>query len=497
MIRLAGKREDSEPSPKGNTKKGVDSHLDLDHHPDGLDDMEVDDTSASSSNSVKSPGESRSSQAGIRVLIVAYTFPPWGGLGSLRTVHMANQLAAENDKVDVLTIRLPEPRPGQQFAPVPAYDRDSVALVSPGVKILRSYPGLLFILRPRLQSILRTAPGSRREIGLIKRFSLSIIRRLILPISSLEWIAWGLLAGCRMALRERYEVVYSTDNPVSCRIVGFFVKVVFSIPWVLYIGDPYSFGAVEQLRPHWRLGIDKVIDSLFLPHADRIIVNCEETMNGYLHRFPRLERERFQVITDGFDEKRYNSIESLPVDHFRIVYTGTLYAGSRDLDRFFRALPLLHTSPIEVVVAGTIDPSVKSMIDSLAMTHEVHTVGFQPHDKVVALQKGATVLLLAGWSAGYQIPGKVFEYFGARRPILAIRSDEMDLGAKLVEKQRRGIVVEDDLGKILAALEKLSSLWREGRLDGAFDLSELKEYSWGGLAPAFGSLLRELVGPSA
>jgi hypothetical protein len=79
---------------------------------------------------------------------------------------------------------------------------------------------------------------------------------------------------------------------------------------------------------------------------------------------------------------------------------------------------------------------------------------------------------------GYQVPAKLFEYFAAKRPILAIKYDEADIAGRLVEERNRGLVVQNRRDMILQALEQLYLLWKNNRLDTCFSLEEMPEFTW-------------------
>ena len=82
----------------------------------------------------------------------------------------------------------------------------------------------------------------------------------------------------------------------------------------------------------------------------------------------------------------------------------------------------------------------------------------------IALQRSADVLvLLTSPTLVWELPGKVFEYFGARRPILALAKDNE--AARLVEETGMlsfpQILVGDTL---LGGFQQLVQADRSGRL---------------------------------
>jgi glycosyltransferase involved in cell wall biosynthesis len=95
------------------------------------------------------------------------------------------------------------------------------------------------------------------------------------------------------------------------------------------------------------------------------------------------------------------------------------------------------------------------MIEDAGLERIVRHVGVLSRSDAIALQRSADVLvLLTSPSLVWELPGKVFEYFGARRPILALARDNE--AARLVEDTGTGwTVAPDDIDAIVARLKTL------------------------------------------
>jgi len=98
-------------------------------------------------------------------------------------------------------------------------------------------------------------------------------------------------------------------------------------------------------------------------------------------------------------------------------------------------------------------------------------VGFVAHRESLRLMVNADVLLLV--MSGREvvgngietmvIPGKTFQYLGARRPILALAPQ--GAAADLIRETGSGVVVPpEDLGAIEGAILELFDRWRAGTL---------------------------------
>lgn len=149
---------------------------------------------------------------------------------------------------------------------------------------------------------------------------------------------------------------------------------------------------------------------------------------------------------------------------------------------FFEAIKSLSNQNVEVLIAGHIDSHYVKWVEEKQLNTKIIFLGHQNSQKVIALQKGADVLLLFGWLNGYQIPGKIYEYFGAQRPILAIKYDEQDIAAKIISKQKCGVVVDNRKEDIINVIQHLYNLKQSGQIENHFDHSSLAKYDWQSLA---------------
>jgi glycosyltransferase involved in cell wall biosynthesis len=394
----------------------------------------------------------------LSILMLSYPFPPYGGM-SQRNVYFANRLVQKGHTVDVLSIN-----PSRHFH---GYDSGMVGLISPEVNVYRTFAGLTHHLGHRF--------------GLLKTMRLA-------SAATAEWFPYGLWHARRLCRKNRYDVIYCHGDPFVSHVIAHLLKKKFAIPIVTYIGDPRSFGAFSRGRR-----LLKALEPMCLNFADRVIVNCQETLDGFIGHYPALTKDKFVIITDGFDTGRYNTVVPEASEKFRLVYTGVFYKNSREPFEFFNALKELNGCPIEVLIAGTVSRDYIDYVSNNGLTGRVSFLAHQPHARVVALQKGASLLLVVGWHLGYQLPGKVFEYIAARRPIFVIRGDERDVASKFVLNCRRGVSVENNAAAIASSIKNLYGLWRAGKLDSAFNLDELRQFDWSNLADNLEEILLNVV----
>ena len=166
---------------------------------------------------------------------------------------------------------------------------------------------------------------------------------------------------------------------------------------------------------------------------------------------PDLEREADGTPTTALEPRALT-----------LVHTGKLSGDwGRHPGNLFEALRRLQEEEPDVadrlslVLAGRLNHDEQRLIEEAGLERIVRHVGVLSRGDAIALQRSADVLvLLTSPTLVWELPGKVFEYFGARRPILALAKDNE--AARLVEETGTGwTVAPDDVDAIVAKLKSL------------------------------------------
>jgi hypothetical protein len=147
-----------------------------------------------------------------------------------------------------------------------------------------------------------------------------------------------------------------------------------------------------------------------------------------------------------------------------------------------------------LVIAGRNDAFVEDLKRFGLLVGKVAYLGYLSYKNLLAIQAAWNVLVYLGNRVQNQVPGKIYEYLGSRKPILAIVQHPCNEVEDLVSKPRRGIVTLNQTSNIKRAILDLWGLYKEKKLYQSFNLSleEMEEYSWQALA---GRLLSRLPTP--
>jgi glycosyltransferase involved in cell wall biosynthesis len=142
-------------------------------------------------------------------------------------------------------------------------------------------------------------------------------------------------------------------------------------------------------------------------------------------------RRAIHVITNGYDPEEYDCLTTHRLDNFTITYTGHFHHHHRDPALLFDALKVLSErskiilDDISVCFFGEVPQELDRVLSAYNLRRIVKTHAWAPRKDTLQLQRNAHILLhLSHANEQGILTGKLFEYLGARRPILSIPGDK-------------------------------------------------------------------------
>jgi hypothetical protein len=421
----------------------------------------------------------------MRIVLIAYHFPPDPAVGSLRAAKVARAFVEAGHHVDVVTACLPA-ESGTRLTDDPALSVHPVAIM-PSPRDLTAW--VKKSLSPGRRD--RAGAGGSAQVAWVPPTHVPSWKRLL---SSLVWLpddrqgfivpAWR---KARELLRGGVDLVYSTAPPYSPHVVGLLLKRFGGVRWVLELRDPWSD---NDQKPWWVRtratdALDARLERLCLSRADLVVTVSDGIQRRLRERFPGLDPSRLLVARNGIEHLASSAHAERRPGPVRIVYAGTFYY-SRDPRPFLRGLAAVcrrrRLGPDQVRVdfigacreVGTV--RVEEEIEALGLTGLVHIQDWLPHAAARGVVEEADVLLLLAQRQPDQIPNKLYEYLGSRRPILAFADAEGETARMLRQVGGHRVVTGDDDADVARALDEI--LLSAGGLDGGgVDETVLKEWT--------------------
>jgi glycosyltransferase involved in cell wall biosynthesis len=410
-----------------------------------------------------------------RVLVVAYYFPPLGGVGVQRTLKYITYLPRWGWQPTVVTPRNP------------AYtvrDPSLLGVLPAGLEVHRTAslePGRLPNAVARLLSRSPTdSSGAAADLGrrpargglagsLVWKSMIlwnRIWNVLLFPDTEIGWVPFGARAG-RKAYRQReFDVVYSTAAPISAHLIAGLVKRSTGRPWVADFRDPWLGNPF--VAPMWgpKGWLQRRTERWIVSRADRVVVVVDGMRDMFVERYPDLA-DKFVCIPNGYDRADLAGLTPIRGEpgRFTVLFAGSLYRPG-ELDAFLGGVEKLVArrpdlrARLRVQFVGRVSSRNRHLADLYTAPDRLGDVvsfeGFVPRREALARMAGADALLQLMTDepgTGLFVGGKLYEYLGFDRPILAVMPPGE--GRRVVESLPAGRVADVEPESVAGALERL------------------------------------------
>jgi len=379
-----------------------------------------------------------------RVLMVAFQFPPFqGSSGIHRTLSFCRYLP-ENDWQPLVLV--PKSRA------YPRQSDDLLGKIPEGLVVKKTF-----------------ALDAARDLAIKGRY----LRWSAIPDQWASWWFSAVPAGLRMIKQYRPQAIWSTYPTSSAHMIAMTLQRISGLPWVADFRDPmiYESFPTELLTRRSRSWLERKT----LQNCARAVFVTPSAQALYQRRYPSLPDSRFALISNGYDEESFSSLSDVipvPMDSSRplvLVHSGLLEPQDRDPEPFFIALAQLleqgsvQREKLKVILRASGSESlyreqIKARGLSGVVTLEPHCSYQQALEEMLSADG---LLVFQGADCNRQIPGKIYEYIRARKPVLSLvdmRGDTAQLlktlGVDTYAKIDDAEDIARELGRFVTLLEK-------------------------------------------
>ncbi len=361
-----------------------------------------------------------------KVLVITYYFPPSGGPGVQRVLKFVKYLPQFGWEPVVLTV---------SNGDFPARDESLLAEISPRVHVYRTTILEPYRLYRRLTGKAADAPTDVENIpkgaghrSMAERLAAFIRATFFIPDARVGWLLTAVPAARRIIRDEKIDAIYSSSPPYTTALIAGLASWWTRTPWIAGFRDPWV-GFISSPERWWLpRAIDRALERSVYRKADRLEAAWEGILTDFRQKYPAISSDHCVHLPNGFDAEDYPAIAKRKNERFTVVYTGSMY-GRRNPETFLTAVEELVAegkvplSKIRLKFLGRFGGEVQAMFAKTAVRDAVEVIGYRPHSESIREILQADALLLVvdeSKESGGIVPGKVFEYIGARRPIIAL-----------------------------------------------------------------------------
>lgn len=431
-----------------------------------------------------------------KVLIITYYWPPTGGAGVQRWLKFSKYFRQFNWEPIIYTPSNPD---------FPINDETLLKDVLPNLEILKTQINEPYDVYRKIMGKKKTDTVNQgflsesKENKVLQKMMIWVRGNFFIPDARKFWIKPSVSYLSDYLKKHKIDAIISTGPPHSMHLIALGLKQQFNIPWIADFRDPWTqIDFYNQLQlTKWADRTHKKLEKSVLKSANKVV-----TVSGHWAEDLKLLCNRnIDVITNGFDAEDFTSTEDTNLmPGFLFHHIGalnkdrnphTLWKVLGDLckenNAFKRDLKLKFT--------GKTDAAVFESLKDHGIFENAEKTDYMAHSEVIKLLLKSPVLLLPLNDTPNIlgiVPGKLFEYLAAQRPIFAIGNVEGDT-AKIIADAHAGTMVgfkdeEHTKKHVLELYEQFNKQTLQ------IDSTSIEKYSRRSCAESYTTLLNEIVG---
>jgi glycosyltransferase involved in cell wall biosynthesis len=349
-----------------------------------------------------------------KVLVIAYYFPPLGLSGVQRTLKFVKYLPQYNWQPTVLTT-----------GKTAYYAHDDSLLdelKGKDIKIVRVQGSEINSLFAKKGTVKMPAEIIRKTLSRISSF-------FFIPDNKNGWSQKAYPVAKELLTKEDYDLIFVTGPPFSTVNLAVKLKKEFNIPLVVDYRDlwfGYQFGFYATPLHKYLI---KKMEYNALKIADKITVTNRRIKEKLMDYYKFLSHNEVVIITHGFDPEDFEKAGKIERhdDKCIITYSGIFYEfiTPKYFLKAFKEISVERpdiAGNIELHFVGILRKENKRFIKKLGLQNFVVEHGYVNHAEAVKKLVASDILwLMVGYGRNVEThsAGKLFEYFGSEKPIIA------------------------------------------------------------------------------
>ncbi len=363
-----------------------------------------------------------------KVLVITYYWPPSGGAGVQRWVKFIKYF--KNQNIDPYIISV-----DPDFASYPVIDKSLINDIPENTNVYLTKTNEPYSIYKKINNNQTPYAGFANEgrPNFLQKIARFIRGNFFIPDSRKGWNDFAYKKAVKVLEKENIDTVITTSPPHSTQLIGLKLKETLNIKWIADLRDPWTdiYYYKSMLHTKWAKRKDLNYEKGVIEKSDKIVVVSDSIKQLLINKSNLIQESKIHVIPNGFDEEDFSVSSTNKNNKFLLSYVGTI-TKDYPLDSIKKSITNLN---INLEFTGKADHPTKHLLNEIA--------GFNNHVK----HKESINLLLASDMLLLVIPkiannkgiltGKLFEYLGARKPILCIGPTDGD-AAKIIQECKAG-----------------------------------------------------------
>ena len=267
---------------------------------------------------------------------------------------------------------------------------------------------------------------SKENKSLTHRLSIWIRMNLFIPDARVGWYFPAVKTGSDLLNKEKVEAIVSVGPPHSTHMVAKKLSSKYNLPYVPVFIDPWTDIAYYKnfKRSLITRKIDNHLEKSVLENSKTIVFVTKTMREDYVKKYPS-SKDKANVLYWGYSEEEFVDVtlKEKANDEKVIVHAGNIFSYQNP-KRFWQQIKkeIESGNKLRLKFIGTVDPTIVESISNAGLKKYTEYAGFLPYKKMLEEICNADYLLVCATEPRH-VPGKLFEYLRAEKPIIAFGND--------------------------------------------------------------------------
>lgn len=404
----------------------------------------------------------------LHLLFITYYWPPAGGPGVQRPLKFVRYCHLAGAKVTVITV-------DEKQASYAVTDPSLLNEIPSQVRVVRTPTFEPFEIYRKItgrKQIPHSGFANESKSGFLEKVMRFIRGNFFIPDPRKGWNSHLIKAALSEIKRDNIDVIIVSSPPHSTQLAGLKLKELTGLPLIADLRDPWTDIYYYNQLLHTKLAssIDRKLELKLLSRADAVITVSAALKRLFLSKSGILNEKAFYVIPNGFDHSDMEILPSIRRDKFEIAYTGTM-SEDYPIEAFAKAISELVAMnpliPLHIQFTGSISEKQRVSLLENGLLQFCTFDSYIPHREALNVMSQATVLLLVIPDISNNqgiLTGKLFEYIGVKRRILALGPLDGDAAQILRETSAGEMFNYNDKDGIAGFLKREYEAWKQNEL---------------------------------
>lgn len=393
-----------------------------------------------------------------KVLVIAYYFPPMGLSGVQRTLKFVKYMKNYDWEPTVLTAGATAYY-AHDYTLLEETEKAKIKIIRVGGKDINSrmaYKGTV-----------------KMPSEIIRKFLSRLSATFFVPDNKKGWCKKAVVKARELLSNEKYDLIFVSGPPFSSFRMAVKLKNEFNLPLIIDYRDLWfgnQFGFYPTPLHNY---LHKTMEYAVLKAADKITVTNRKIKEQLLSVYKFLTFDEIFILPHGFDPADFQdlSIDKKIKTKMILTYIGIFYEfiTPKYFLKAFKKLLIERPeigSRIELHFVGILRKENERLIRKLELQGCVKDHGYLNHKDALVKAVSSDVLWMMvgrGRNADTVSSGKIYEYFGARKPVLACVSNGA-VKNSLIEYKASFLVEPDDIDGIKNMIINIYELYNKNQL---------------------------------